>query len=610
MENNKRSLIENIKYLIGQAWKIDRKIFFYVTIFTICGAVMPFIGIFTPKLLLDEITGAKRIEAIVLIIGLIFVISSIVNYLYNFTSNLVLVKKIKLKINISAKLRRKAMEIDLKHIEDKDTLNKYHAATMSCNSNSMGVEGMYDKLFRMIGRILAFGGYATIILTLSPLVLIYIILNVFIVYFVNTKARKYEYSLKEERAEYDRKCKYIYDTMSNFAYGKDIRIFNLNDWLSDKFSAFSENYVHLIKNINNKYFKASLLDIVLLIIREGIVYAYLIYCVIYKSMNIGDFTMYFATIAGFATWMQNIMVDISFLKSQNMYINDLRDFFEIDKNDGENNEENMYEEVPKDKPYEIEFRNVAFKYPHSERYIYENLSLKIKAGQKLAIVGINGAGKTTFIKLLTRLYEPTDGEILLNGINIKKFKKEEYFNLFSAVFQEVKIMAFSVAENVSLKEKEQIDRDRVVNCIERADIAEKINSLDNGIDTTLLKILDEKGTELSGGENQKLSLARALYKDGDIMVLDEPTAALDAIAEYKTYLSFNKLVGNKTAVYVSHRLASTRFCDVIAFFEDGKIKEYGTHDQLLKKNGRYKEMFEIQATYYKNEVEKEVAYES
>lgn len=233
--------------------------------------------------------------------------------------------------------------------------------------------------------------------------------------------------------------------------------------------------------------------------------------------------------------------------------------------------------------------------------IYKNLSLKIKAGQKLAIVGVNGAGKTTFIKLLCRLYEPTEGEILLNGVNVKEFNKEEYYKLFSAVFQDIKVMAFSVAENVALKEIDNIDRDRVKDSLGRADLSEKINALEKNIDTNLLKIFDENGIELSGGQNQKLALARALYKDGDIIVLDEPTAALDAIAEYKTYLKFNELIGDKTAIYVSHRLASTRFCDVIAFFENGKIKEYGTHEELLEKNGLYKEMFQVQAQYYRED---------
>ncbi len=255
-----------------------------------------------------------------------------------------------------------------------------------------------------------------------------------------------------------------------------------------------------------------------------------------------------------------------------------------------------------DSSYEIEFKNVSFKYPKTDKYIYKNLSLKIKKGQRLAIVGINGAGKTTFVKLLCRLYEPTSGEILINGVNIQSFSKEEYYKILSVVFQEVKTFAFTVAENVSLENLEEVDREKVLHCIEKAGVGDKINSLEKGIDTSLLKILDGEGIELSGGENQKLALARALYKNGKIVILDEPTSVLDAVAEYNIYKGFDELIGDKTAIYISHRLASTKFCDVIAFFENGEIVEYGTHEELLKKNGKYSDMFNIQAQYYKEEV--------
>jgi ATP-binding cassette subfamily C protein len=252
-------------------------------------------------------------------------------------------------------------------------------------------------------------------------------------------------------------------------------------------------------------------------------------------------------------------------------------------------------------PYDFEFKNVSFKYPNSDKYIYKNLNIKIQAGQKLAIVGHNGAGKTTFVKLLCRLYDVTDGEILLNGINIKKFNKNEYYTLFSTVFQDVKNLAFSVAENVALTEEKQLCLEKVQNALEQAGVYEKVSSLKKGMSTAMQKIMDDEGIEFSGGENQKVSIARALYKNGPIMVLDEPTAALDALAENEVYLKFNKIVQNKTAIYVSHRLASTHFCDKIAMFEQGKLIEYGTHDELIKLGKKYFDMFSIQAKYYKEE---------
>lgn len=227
------------------------------------------------------------------------------------------------------------------------------------------------------------------------------------------------------------------------------------------------------------------------------------------------------------------------------------------------------------------------------------MSLRIPFGQKLAIVGNNGAGKTTFIKLICRLYDVEEGEILLNGININHFDKTEYYKLFSAVFQEVKTLAFSIGENVALTTKEKINYEKVDKVLNQAGVFDKVASLKNGVNTAMQKILDDEGIELSGGENQKVSIARALYKNGDIMLLDEPTAALDALAEYQIYISFNEMVQGKTAIYISHRLASTRFCDVIALIEQGVLVEYGSHEELLKLNGKYSDMFEIQAKYYR-----------
>ncbi len=299
------------------------------------------------------------------------------------------------------------------------------------------------------------------------------------------------------------------------------------------------------------------------------------------------------------------MKDTAFVKTNFKYVGDFRDFLDI--KDEVQSEELV--EIPIQKPYEVEFKNVSFKYPNSDRYIFRNFSIKIKPGQKLAIVGVNGAGKTTFVKLLTRLYSPTEGEILLNGINISKFNQEEYYKLFSVVFQEIKMFAFSVAENIAFTDK-NIDYERIMEAARKSCIKEKIDTLEKGLSTKVLKVIDENGIEFSGGENQKLALARALYKDGEVVILDEPTAALDPIAEHNIYMSFNDMVEDRTSVYISHRLSSTRFCDTIAFFEDGEIKELGTHDELMAKNGKYAYMFNIQAQYYREDSMKKEAVSS
>ncbi|MGU8748048.1 ABC transporter ATP-binding protein [Clostridium perfringens] len=598
MRGNKKNgtLLSNLKYIMGYAWSQDKVLFAQCGVYTILASIAPFIGIFLPKFLIDELLGQKRIEIILMTLIGFFLLSSVVNYSIAWLRCAYSPRVTKIRTDYITMISDKIMKMDFKNTEDPEVLNKIKSVMNAVMSNNTGVEGVYHTLLGLFGRLTAFVGYISIVLFLSPWILLFLIINVLISYALTMRVKKYEYSQKEKAADKDRRTFYVFDTMYDFAYGKDIRIYDLKNILIDKFKKFRGERIDISKDVQGKQLKVKIVDVILLVIRECVVYGYLIYNVLFTGMGIGDFTMYFSTINGFGDWMKGILDDLANIKAQNMYLDDMREFLEIKS---ENKEKTR--DIPIDSSYEIEFKNVSFKYPKTDKYIYKNLSLKIKKGQRLAIVGINGAGKTTFVKLLCRLYEPTSGEILINGVNIKDFSKEEYYKILSVVFQDIKTFAFTVAENVSLEDLEDVDREKVLHCIEKAGVGDKINSLQKGIDTSLLKILDGEGVELSGGENQKLALARALYKNGKIVILDEPTSALDAVAEYNIYKGFDELIGDKTAIYISHRLASTKFCDVIAFFENGEIVEYGTHEELLKKNGKYSDMFNIQAQYYKEE---------
>ncbi|MBI6049772.1 ABC transporter ATP-binding protein [Clostridium perfringens] len=598
MRGNKKkgTLLSNLKYIMRYAWSQDKVLFAQCGVYTILASIAPFIGIFLPKFLIDELLGQRRIEIILMTLIGFFLLSSVVNYSIAWLRCAYSPRVTKIRTDYITMISDKIMKMDFKNTEDPEVLNKIKSVMNAVMSNNTGVEGVYHTLLGLFGRLTAFVGYISIVLFLSPWILLFLIINVLISYALTMRVKKYEYSQKEKAADKDRRTFYVFDTMYDFAYGKDIRIYDLKNILIDKFKKLRGERIDISKDVQGKQLKVKIVDVILLVIRECVVYGYLIYNVLFTGMGIGDFTMYFSTINGFGDWMKGILDDLANIKAQNMYLDDMREFLEIKS---ENKEKTR--DIPIDSSYEIEFKNVSFKYPKTDKYIYKNLSLKIKKGQRLAIVGINGAGKTTFVKLLCRLYEPTSGEILINGVNIKDFSKEEYYKILSVVFQDIKTFAFTVAENVSLENLEDVDREKVLHCIEKAGVGDKINSLKKGIDTSLLKILDGEGIELSGGENQKLALARALYKNGKIVILDEPTSALDAVAEYNIYKGFDELIGDKTAIYISHRLASTKFCDVIAFFENGEIVEYGTHEELLKKNGKYSDMFNIQAQYYKEE---------
>ena len=599
-QKEERNLLKrNIKFLFKKTLKNGKKIFYYFGVVTIITAILPFIEVLIPKLLIDELTVLKRPKTLAIILVSFLVVSATLKFLASYVRGKADAKMLEIRMNFMNEVQRKIILMDFKKTESKDFLNQMeNVFNKSFGGDHIGVGAIFHRIFEMGGTLISFLGYSTIIFTLHPLILLYLVFNVVVIYYLVNKVRKYEYSKRDDIAQNNRKKYYLHDVTYNFSYGKDIRVFNFREFLKNKYRGVLDEGLNIRNDIETKNFKTALISIILLLIREGLAYAYLVYSVIYKDMTIGNFTLYFATIAGFARFMEIILDCISDINTQSLYMSEYVDFML----ESEEEETEITREIPKDKTYEIEFKNVSFKYPNSERYIMKNLSLKISKGQRIAIVGVNGAGKTTFIKLLTRLYDPTEGEILINGINIKEFKKKDYFKLFSVVFQEINIFAFSVEKNITLLSEEYIEKDRVEKAIDEAGMTEKINSLNKGMETSLLKIMDDEGVELSGGENQRLALARALYKNGEIVILDEPTAALDAIAEYNIYTRFNEMIGEKTAIYISHRLSSTKFCDVIAFFEDGEIKEYGTHEELLNKNGRYSEMFNVQASYYqKNE---------
>lgn len=293
---------------------------------------------------------------------------------------------------------------------------------------------------------------------------------------------------------------------------------------------------------------------------------------------------------------KEFLASINSIINNNKYLQLYIDFLNIES---ENHKGTIPVEKRDDDEYEIEFKNISFKYPGTDTYALKNVSIKLNIGERLAIVGMNGSGKTTFIKLLCRLYDPNEGEILLNGIDIKKYDYEEYMRLFSVVFQDFKLFSFLLGQNVAASMN--YDEKYVKDILEKVGLEKRLNTMPKGIYTPLYKDFDEEGIEVSGGEAQKIALARALHRDAPIIILDEPTAALDPIAEFEIYSKFNEIVGTKTAFYISHRLSSCRFCHEIAVFNDGEIVQKGNHKELVKdEDGKYYELWNSQAKYYKH----------
>ena len=341
----------------------------------------------------------------------------------------------------------------------------------------------------------------------------------------------------------------------------------------------------------------SSLSVVFQNIMAGIIYFFVCAKAWAGAFPIGSATQYIAAVTGVFYGINGLISQIEEIKSNGKFLEDTFEFLSLPNN--------MYQgslttEKRRDNKYEIEFRNVSFKYPGSDDYALRNVNLKFTVGEKLAIVGMNGSGKTTFIKLLCRLYDPTEGTIFLNGIDIRKYRYDEYMNIFSIVFQDFKLFAMPLGENVATSYA--YDEAKVMKCLREAGFDDRFDKMPKGLKTHLYKDLDKEGVDVSGGEAQKIAIARALYKDAPFIILDEPTAALDPVAEAEIYERFNDMVDDRTAVYISHRLSSCKFCDEIAVFHEGRVIQKGTHKDLLKdESGKYYELWNAQAQYYEDE---------
>lgn len=380
----------------------------------------------------------------------------------------------------------------------------------------------------------------------------------------------------------------------DYACGKDIRLYGMADGLSAFYTGLNQKWSGAYQTMLLKVGAVKLADTVMSHILKFGTYMLLIDAALQGNISVGAIAMYVSSMLLMLSAISVLVLYVKMVFHNHRFLQRFFSYFDLPN---EMYQGSLTVEKRDDNEYFIEFRDVSFRYPHSDTYALRHVNLKFKIGEKLAVVGMNGSGKTTFIKLMCRLYDPTEGEILLNGVDIRKYDYDEYLSLFSIVFQDFRLFAFPLAQNVAASST--YDAKRVERCLIRAGFGERLAAMPDGTGTYLYKDFDKGGVEISGGEAQKIALARALYKDAPFMILDEPTSALDPVSEYEVYSKFNQIAGDKTAIYISHRLASCRFCDEIAVFDHGEIIQQGTHSQLLaQEDGKYYELWHAQAQYY------------
>lgn len=404
------------------------------------------------------------------------------------------------------------------------------------------------------------------------------------------------------------KLSYILMESIKISNAKDQRLYPMKKWFSDESDLLVNEKKNWAKKERNKR-TISLYTVRILKAIKYLAAYFLVYKKVENGASVIEFVFLIGLILSFDTLVSGVFDNYKFLSSNNVTIDVTVD---VIKNTGLVDDKGKilkefstdYNEsdytITKGIPHEITMENVSYKFPDIQEYIIEDLNLKINKGEKLALVGLNGAGKSTLVKLLCGLYIPTKGKILIDGVDISTLDKNYLFSLFSSLFQDFQIFAFTLWENISCTNKSLTDFERVNYSLKQAGLYEKVASLKDGINTNLLKEFDENGLVLSGGETQKLLLARAIYKDADIVILDEPTSALDAIAENELYQKYSEIMKNKTSIFISHRLSSTRFCDRVIVLDKGKIIQEGTHAQLAEEDGLYKTMYETQSSYFRS----------
>lgn len=595
------SVFSNFAWSLKMLLKYSKAAFFITALFIPINIGLRYLEIYLPSLVVSEVTSGQTLNHSMLSIGVImllimlgYIMIQALGHIRNSTLGIYRYKMTDL-------VTRKQLSMFYQTYEQKkvrDLANRASIATQMWG----GVQPLTDIVyngFGMIENLLGYILFGSVISFASPW-LVPILTIAPIVNILSVKAYdKWEYAHRSKMTDLNQKLGYVEELPDDFSAAKDIRIYSMASWLRECYHDLSEQRAKWDRTTVKKSFFSRIADLIVILIRDGGAYALLIYMFYNGEIGIDEFVLYFATISSFASWVGGIISCWNKANTVSLNLCDFREFVDYPEYDGIGIAQaaDHMNTVP-----EIEFRNVSFRYDGAEQDTIHDLSLRIKSGEKLALVGLNGAGKTTLVKLLCGLYRPTSGEIFFNGIPLSDFKREDYYKLVSPVFQEIRTAFFSLAETVSGKSTAETDLKKAEICIRQARLGSKIDALPNGIHTKLNKKVHINGTELSGGEAQKLMLARALYKDAPLLILDEPTAALDPIAESKIYTEFNVMAKSKTSLFISHRLASTSFCDRIILLENGNITEEGTHQELIAANGKYKELFDMQSCWYKDDM--------
>ena len=591
-EQNLRNTFNSTKYMLGFIWDGGKAYIFLKGFMAFINAVLPLSYTLMPGFIINELMGKQRLKFIIIYVG-ILLIAPLLNNFINLPVNRYISKLgMELNLKFEAEYFRHTLGMDLEYLETPEVKQMNYRA-MDTYTNTLAI---IEKLSTLITAMFSVIALSTVIMTLNPVIIILIIAIIYVNSLVTKRANLKQYLTDKEISKFDR---FLYGMTWSLREGdfgcKEIRLLNLKEMfiniVVDKKRAVNKLHLESTTNWN----KASVFHSLTNLLQEFALYSYLIFLVIQKGLAVGSLTIYISAVGRLTNSLNQIMQSYLELAKISLDVRDFKKFMEIPLS-----HQISGDKIPVfNKDSVIEFKNVSFKYPNSENYALKNMSIKICGDEKLCIVGSNGSGKSTFIKLLTRFYKPTEGEICLNGINITEYDFIKYQGMFSPVFQDFALYYMTLGENIILDKKYDEEHLKYVGA--KSGLMPLLNKLSSGYNAHLWSMNqwdEENSFAPSGGEGQRIAIARAVYHNSSIYLLDEPTAALDPVAEYEIYTQFNEMISDKTAVLITHRLSAVQLADKVAVFDEGRLIEYGTHKQLYEKNGIYADMFTKQAQFY------------
>ena len=581
---------DNFKYMLSNWLKWDKKSLKFFFLWVPALVLQPLVTAYIPKAMIDAIDNGVTVGDMTVIVALLSLLLTLTIWLDPFMKELVRGGARIVRMRYAVAAFRKALTTDYVNIESFEGREKQKRAEAFYNARFSSGADFVEQCAHFLVCVIGVIASSVLLYKVNYFMILLILLTCVCEFFLLKILKTKQSETTDNYSKLSGKFEYFYKLSKNAEASKDIKLYGFSDYLVKT----AADFIYQIEHINAKYTKQSAaisgVRALLNLVRELVAYAYLTYLVLKNRLSVSDFIFCFGIITGFSNWIMNLV--FSFMEISRCCTDCAlyREFVEESVSEGK-------PEVDFGEVRSIEFSNVFFTYPASDTETIRNMSFKVNKGENIAIVGENGAGKTTAIKLLCGLYYPSEGDILINGRSSREFSSDSYFDLFSAVFQDYCFMPMTIAENITAEQS--YDKERLFAAFDKAGITDKIDSLSEKENALMVKDVYKNAADFSGGEKQKLLLAKAVYKNAPVLILDEPTAALDPISENELYLKYNELTEDKISFFISHRLSSTRFCDRILFIKDGAVAESGTHEELMAKKGAYYRMYQTQSMYYR-----------